>query len=241
MPDTVFKKEFNRKIVRESEIILITVPDDQIKLVINRLDLPGVKWHNKLVIHMSGSLSSLELKKLKTKGAVTGSIHPAQTFGDCFLPKSIFNGIYLAVEGDNQVIKFGKKIAALLHTKIILLKAEDKVLYHIAAVAASNFFVALLDYVNQLYSQLGLNENKKLILPIVNQTLINFSNNRTKDILTGPLQRGDFKTIKSHVNYLKENQKALFPVYAEISKYISRFMIKENKSKKKLNRILLNG
>ncbi len=69
----------------------------------------------------------------------------------------------------------------------------------------------------------------------------NFNNDKAKNILTGPLKRGDLITIENHVNYLKENQKELLPVYEEISKYISRFILKQNESEaEKLNRILNN-
>ena len=241
LPQTIFNAELDSKIIQNSDAIIITVPDDQIKYAVKQVSSFNITWHNKLVVHTSGCLSSTELTALKSKGALVGSIHPMQTFGDYFLPKSIFNNIIFAVEGGNQIIAFAEKIVELLNAKIIKLKPEDKTLYHIAAVASSNFFVGLLDYVSALYKKLDFDENKirDLVQPIVNQTLINYSKNESKDILTGPLKRGDFNTIENHIKYLKNNQKELLPVYTEISKYISQFILEQNESdKEKLIRIL---
>ena len=229
LPNTRFINELNKENFNNIEIIIITVPDEKIEQVVERLESYDINWVGKIVMHSSGCLSSIELNALKLKEAWVGSIHPMQTFDKHFLPKTLFENIFFSVEGDNQIIDFIEKIAELLNAKVIKLKPEDKMLYHIAAVASSNFFVALLDYVNELYKRMNFDENKikDLILPIVNQTLNNFKNNESKNILTGPLKRGDLNTVEKHVKYLKENQKELLPVYGEISKYISQFLLKK--------------
>jgi len=241
LSDTRFVKELTEENIENSDVLIITVPDAQIEVVKNQLEFFDINWHNKLVLHTSGCLSSIELNSLNIKGAQVGSIHPMQSFDKVFLPKEIFKGVVFAVEGDEKIIIFAQSIAELLNANLIKLNPEDKILYHIAAVASSNFIVALLDYINQMYRKLGFGEEKirELILPIINQTLKNFQRSESKDILTGPLKRNDFITIEKHVKYLKENQNTLFPVYKEISKYISQFLLNQNESEKdKLSRIL---
>lgn len=243
LPDTILIEKLTKDNFQNVNIVLITVPDAQIENVVQHLDILDVNWKNKVVLHTSGCKSSIELQALKSKGAHIGSIHPMQTFDEYFLPITIFKNVIFSLEGDNQTIDFFEKIAELLDAKIINLKAEDKILYHIAAVASSNFFLALLDYVSELYSKLNFDNNKieELILPIVNQTLNNFKKDESKNIITGPLKRGDLSTIENHVKYLNENQKDLLPVYNEISKYISQYILNQNESEKeKLNRVLNN-
>ena len=240
---TVPIKEIKKSIIENTEIIIISVPDDQIHNVVNKLNSITINWKNKIILHTSGCLSSIELNSLKKNGAKVGSMHPLQTFDSYFLDRKIFRDIVLTVEGDNQAILFAEKIAKQLNMNLLKLKHEDKIGYHIAAVASSNFIVALLDYTERLYNELAIDrsKSKNLILPIVNQTIKNYFENETKQIITGPLKRNDVKTVEKHINYLKENQKDLLPVYKEISKYISQFILKQSMSdKKKLNEIIEN-
>ena len=241
LPNTQFLSVLSNTNFENINTIIITVPDNQIKNVVNKLVLFDLNWEDKLVFHTSGCLNSDELKAFELKGAKVGSVHPMQTFDDHFLPVKIFRNIVFTVEGDIQIYNYFEKIAELLNANILKLNPENKILYHIAAVASSNFITALLVYVSDLYKKLNFDEKeiKKLILPIVNQTLINFEKNESKNSLTGPLKRGDLNTIENHVTYLKENQSELFPVYKEISKYISQFILDLSKSDlEKLNSIL---
>ena len=241
LPNTQFLSVLSYTNFENVNTIIITVPDNQIKNVVNKLVLFDLNWEDILVFHTSGCLNSDELKALELKGAMVGSVHPMQTFDDLFLPVNIFKNIVFTVEGDIQIFNYFEKIAELLNAHILKLNPEDKILYHIAAVASSNFITALLVYVSDLYKKLNFAEKeiKKLILPIVNQTLINFKKIESKNSLTGPLKRGDLNTIENHVTYLKENQSELFPIYKEISKYISQFILDLSKSElEKLNSIL---
>jgi predicted short-subunit dehydrogenase-like oxidoreductase (DUF2520 family) len=243
LPKTKFIRQLNKSAFDKINTIIITVPDDQIKNVVNKLKRVDINWEGIIVFHTSGCLSSEKLKSLSARGAFVGSVHPMQTFDDYFLPPAIFKNITFTIEGDHHVYNFVEKITEILSANILKLNAESKVLYHIAAVASSNFFTALLDYSSGLYKELNFDEKaiKKLILPIVNQSLINFEKNNSKDSLTGPLKRGDWNTIESHVHYLKKNQNSYLPIYKEISNYISRFILNMKKSDlEKLNKIFKN-
>ena len=230
LPKTKPISTINKNIIHEIDLIIITVPDDQVKVVVKQLSSIKINWENKLVLHTSGCLNSNELIKLKEMGASIGSVHPMQTFNEYFLPEQIFRDIMFAVEGDKQAQHFAETIARQLKMNILKIRPEDKILYHIAAVASSNFLVALLDYVHRLYKELSLDGEKikKLMLPILNQIIRNYLEYDTNSILTGPLQRGDVNTIKKHVNYLQKNQNELLPVYQEISNYISQFILKHD-------------
>jgi predicted short-subunit dehydrogenase-like oxidoreductase (DUF2520 family) len=243
LPNTKFIRQLNNTVFNKINTIIITVPDDQITNVVNNLILFDLSWEGMIVFHASGCLSSEELKSLRERGALTGSVHPMQTFDDYFLPPTIFKNITFTVEGDILIYNYIEKIAELLSANILKLNPEHKILYHIAAVSSSNFFTALLDYTSCLYKELKFDnkEIKKLILPIVNQSLINFEKNESKDSLTGPLKRGDWNTIESHINYLKKNQHGFLPVYKEISNYISQFILNMKKADlEKLNSIFSN-
>lgn len=230
LPETCFKKlENHQQFINTADIVIITVPDNQIRTVSKFLSNTLTDWANKIVCHTSGSLNKEELSDLEEKSAIVGSIHPMQTFNQLFLSPDIFKNIYFAVEGGNAIIKFAENWIKKFKSKMIKIQSSQKIIYHIAAVTISNFFAGLLNYSEHLFKNLNFDKNisKEIILPIVNTTLNNFRNTNSLSSLTGPLSRGDTNTIDKHLSMLKENHKDLYPVYKEISRYILKFMLNE--------------
>jgi predicted short-subunit dehydrogenase-like oxidoreductase (DUF2520 family) len=86
-----------------------------------------------------------------------------------------------------------------------ILKAKDKAVYHSACSIASNFLVVLLDMAVSLLRQTGLNEEKafQVLLPLVQGTLHNVKKFNMGTSLTGPVIRGDQKTVNSHLKALR--------------------------------------
>ncbi len=227
LPKTNFRKLFNSEELKSANVIILTVSDDQIRSVAEYLNSLVMDWSDKIVLHTSGSLNVEELVSLKNKAAVVGSIHPMQTFDKLFLSSQVFKDIYLAVEGDDHLVKFAGKLASKLKSNIIKIKSNQKIICHAAAVSASNFFTGLLNYSENLFKQLNIDEAtaRKIIIPIVKSAIHNFEKSNSKSSLTGPLSRGDVNVVAKQLSFLKKNHEDLYPVYLEISHYIFRFMI----------------
>jgi len=69
---------------------------------------------------------------------------------------------------------------------------------------ASNFMVVLLAEVKNLFELLGLDEKASLevIYPLLSRTLLNVKELGCEQSLTGPILRGDLKTVKGHLKAL---------------------------------------
>jgi predicted short-subunit dehydrogenase-like oxidoreductase (DUF2520 family) len=189
---------------RMSRLIVVAVPDKEIKNVaatIGRI-LPSLK--NRVVIHTSGAFSSAELHRLKKRGGSTASFHPMQTF-----PRSKavrMKGIWIAVEGDAQATAQCTELAKILDANTFPISKEAKVLYHMAGVFASNYFVTLLSVVEKLAAESGIPPSLiwKIYRPIIAQTLRNVVRSSPASALTGPIARGDTETVMKHVRALSK-------------------------------------
>ncbi|MCS7245805.1 MAG: DUF2520 domain-containing protein [candidate division WOR-3 bacterium] len=197
--------------LENTNVILICIRDDKIENIVEILK--NYNLTNKIVYHTSGSLTSDILKPI-TK-AYIGSLHPIQTF-----PKinyKLLRNIYFSFEG--QKFSIAKKLATFFNSKVIRIKKEKKVLYHIACIFASNFS-NLLWIISEKMIKESTNKDFKILHPLVKTTLNNALIYGTKDALTGPARRGDYKLIEEHLNFLKNYNLDTYNVYKSLSQII---------------------
>lgn len=203
----------NIQTAKQGKILFICVPDSEITKVVKELAHGSLSWREKYVFHCSGLLPSGVLKPLKTKGAWTASVHPVQSFPQKKGDLKQFEGIYFGIEGDNKALAMAQKIVSHLGSHPILIRAKDKALYHAAFSVASNYFVVLLDTAVSLLKSIGFKKELafKTVMPLVQGTLQNVKDFNIEGSLTGPVIRGDHKSIEKHLDALRK-----FPAYHEI-------------------------
>ncbi|MHC1578956.1 MAG: DUF2520 domain-containing protein, partial [Dehalococcoidia bacterium] len=94
----------------------------------------------------------------------------------------------------------------------------DKVLYHAAAVFASNYLVTVVKLALDLWQEFGVSpkEATKALLPLIRGTLNNIDNIGLPNCLTGPVARGDSGTIEKHLSALEARNPSLATTYKEL-------------------------
>ena len=192
---------FDKKSVL-SDVIIIAVPDIEIKNVAAVISSISSSLKNSVIVHTSGAFSSAELQLLRKRGGSTGSFHPMQTFPRT--KQSRLRGIWIAVEGDARAVDYCRRVAKLLGAHTFPISKEAKVLYHMAGVFASNYFVTLLSAVEKLAVESGIPPSLiwKIYQPIIGQTLRNVVGSSPASALTGPIARGDTETVIRHLRAL---------------------------------------
>jgi len=195
--------------LRPTDVILITVPDDQIAGVVAELSRIEVATARRpVVFHTSGALSSDVLRPLRKRGWHTGSIHPLVSVSHAGVP---IEGAFWNVEGDEAAVRLGKTIVSDLGGKSFLIRSEDKPLYHAAAVMVSGNVVALFDVALEMLAECGLKRETahNILLPLIASTVRNLETKTPAESLTGTFSRGDLETVKRHLAALKGNPEAL--------------------------------
>jgi len=192
----------NRLATQAAEISFICVPDGLIRKVVRELSELDLDGH--YIFHTSGAVTSRVLRPLSRQGAVVASFHPIQTFATTCPDPDIFRGIFFSLEGDEKAIELGQSLAGKLQSGVILISPANKPLYHLACSMASNFMVVLLAEVKNLFELLGLDEKAclEVIYPLLSRTLLNVKELGCEQSLTGPILRGDLKTVKGHLKAL---------------------------------------
>ena len=188
-----------------SDVILIATQDSEIERVADRLaDHLKTK---PLVFHTSGSLSSEVLRRLKSVGCSTGSIHPLVSISDALLGANRFADAYFCVEGDVEAVQTAEEIVGRLGGKSFAVAAEYKTLYHAAAVTACGHLVALIDAAIEMLTKCGLSEKEAqaILTPLIKSTVSNLETQTTAEALTGTFARADSETLRRHIEILRAN------------------------------------
>ena len=208
-------------IIKESNILFITTPDDMISIIdreLSKFDLT-----NKSICHTSGSLKSNVLCNAKHSGALIYSIHPIFAFSNKNTNLKELENIFFSIEGDDlenlsPIDNLNKgnipviKIIETLGNKFFIRSKETSSIYHLANVFVSNLTLSLLDIGTNYLKMLGLNEEEALnaIKPLVQGNIESIINKGFVNSLTGPILRGDITTIEKHLSVVEKDDKDLY-------------------------------
>jgi predicted short-subunit dehydrogenase-like oxidoreductase (DUF2520 family) len=194
----------------------ITTNDDAIPEIVKIIDAEGPdSLQGRYFFHTSGSLSSAVLEPLHKKGAEIGSIHPLQVFADPAKALETLPGIYYAIEGSDRAMTWGIHMVDKLQGKLLLIPTGRKVLYHIAGVFAANYLVVLAHLALSIMEEIGESpeDSYQAFLPLMVSALQNIEEFGTAASLTGPIARGDEKTIRAHLEALEQLPPEISNVY----------------------------
>lgn len=198
-------------------LVFCCVPDDAIGAVARALSAARPDWSGTTVAHTSGALTAAALYPLGEQGASLLSFHPLQTFTPAS-PPGVFEDIYVVLEGEAGAVALGARVADDLGARSMTLAPEAKMRYHLAASMASNFFVTLMALVGEVLADAGIDRRQgaALMQPLVEGTWRNLARRLPEDALTGPIARGDHRTVAAHLDALAAHLPHLIPVYAAL-------------------------
>ncbi len=199
---------FNKlKDLPAADLTLITVPDYCIQSICESLAAHEVLKVNSIVLHCSGVLSSDVLSAAKSLGCLTASVHPMRSFADPFISVNEYAGTYCAIEGNTEAVRKIKILFEAIGSKMIPIDKDKKNLYHAAAVFASNYMVTLAYAAQKCLKDAGIQEDtaRRMTSMLMRSTEANLASMSPEEALTGPLMRGDFSTITSHLKALADS------------------------------------
>jgi predicted short-subunit dehydrogenase-like oxidoreductase (DUF2520 family) len=194
-----------RRAARGTHLLIISVPDDSVERAARMLARARHDWTGCLVFHTSGLLPAAALDPLRKRGARAASLHPVQSFPEKKGTARFFRGIYWGIEGDREAVVTGRALVKRLGGKAIRLREKDKPLYHAACSLAANAFMALEETAAGLLEETGVDPTTawSVLLPLVQGTLQSVKKIGPAKALTGPVSRGDIRTVREHLRVLE--------------------------------------
>ncbi len=159
----------------------------------------------RFALHSSGALLSRELQPLRKAGVAVASVHPLMTFVAGAHPS--LTGVPFALEGDDAATRVARRIVRDLGGESFSLPSACKAAYHAWATLSSPLLLAFLVTLEESARAAGLTpqDARRKSLPIIRQTLANYSRLGPARSFSGPLIRGDAETVAKHLTVLKKH------------------------------------
>lgn len=198
--------------VSASDLVVLATPDDAIAEVARALARLGMIASRHVVLHLSGVLDRSALDALEPGGAGLGSLHPLQTIADPATAPDRLRGAYAGVEGDSRALEAAEWLARAAGMRPVRVAGGAKPLYHAAAVFVSNYVVALAAVAERLGAAAGVagDEAHRIYLPLLQGAVANIAREGAARALTGPVRRGDLRTIEAHLAALDRADERLY-------------------------------
>jgi predicted short-subunit dehydrogenase-like oxidoreductase (DUF2520 family) len=159
----------------------------------------------RFAFHSSGALLSRELDPLRRAGIAVASVHPLMTFVAGTHPSLM--GVPFAMEGDRAATQVARQIVRKLGAESFSLPPARKAAYHAWATLTSPLLLAFLVTLEEAARAAGFTRKdaRRKSLPIIKQTLANYSRLGPAPSFSGPLIRGDAETMARHLAVLKKH------------------------------------
>lgn len=174
-------------------MVFLAVPDGAVRGLAAQLTAaPG----SVSFVHLSGAMGLDALEALRPRHAV-GSFHPLQSFPAPRAPGA-FRGSTIAIDASAQALmRRLRAIARAIGGTPKHVGDSERVLYHAAAVFASNYLTVVVAEAARLLESIGWTraESTKALVPLIEGAVANIRDRGPILALTGPVRRGDAETV----------------------------------------------
>ncbi len=196
--------------LRPAAVWMLAVPDAQIAAVARALAATQ-PVHDHLaasaptIFHCSGAQGANLLAPLVEKGWHAASAHCILSFASTGAALQQFPGTPCALEGDAVALALLQEAFTAIEARCFPVLSQDKLLYHAAAVFATNFLPVLQGMAEDAWRASGVPED---VLPGLRASLLanavaNITALGPQGALTGPAARGDAEAIATQAHAVR--------------------------------------
>src|SRR5436190_3981986 len=204
-------------VVREAELVLLTVPDDALGGLVNGLAAPGVVRPGQLIVHASGSQGLGILEPVTRLGALPLALHPVMTFAGVPEDVARLAGCSFGITAPTELRPVGEALVVEMGGEPVWIADEMRPLYHAALASGANHLVTLVNTAADLLQAVGVEQPARMLGPLLGAALDN-ALRRGDAALTGPVARGDAGTVATHLEVLARVSPPALTAYAALAR-----------------------
>ncbi|WP_445258445.1 Rossmann-like and DUF2520 domain-containing protein [Nocardioides aurantiacus] len=204
-------------VARSCDLLLLTVPDDMLENVATTLVGAGAIRAGQLVVHTSGRHGLAVLHAATSVGARPVALHPAMTFTGTAVDLDRLAGCVFGVtagDGERAVVE---GLVADLRGVAMWVPEDKRTLYHAGLAHGANHLVTLVSQAMDLLAASGAEDPAATLRPLLTAALDNALASGDA-ALTGPIVRGDVRTVRDHLAEITTTAPATVPSYVAMAR-----------------------
>jgi predicted short-subunit dehydrogenase-like oxidoreductase (DUF2520 family) len=202
---------------RACDLLLLTVPDDALDNVVRMLVASGAVRRGQYLVHTSGLHGVEILAPAVAIGAHAVAMHPAMTFTGTDLDVDRLRECVFGVTCDEAERPVAEQVVRDISGHLMWIAESDRALYHTALAHGANHLVTLVTEVMQLLRQAGADDPSAVLRPLLTAALEN-ALAYGDAALTGPIVRGDLKTVAAHLHTLSASSRETLESYVVLAR-----------------------
>ncbi len=204
-------------VARSCDLLLLTVPDDMLENVISTMVGAGAIREGQVVCHTSGRHGLAVLASAVAVGARPIAMHPAMTFTGTEIDLERLTGCVFGMTAGPAERAYAEALVADLGGIPLWVPEDKRTLYHAGLAHGANHLVTLVSQAMELLAASGAEDPAATLRPLLSAALDN-ALAQGDAALTGPIVRGDVRTVQAHLQDIAEHAPATVPSYVAMAK-----------------------
>ncbi len=190
-------------ILHAADLVLLTVPDDVLSEVVTGLVQAELIRPGHVLVHSSGRYGITVLDPATAVGALPLALHPAMTLTGTSLDLERLSGAPFGVTAPDAARPIAEALVVEMGGEPIWVPEDRRPLYHAALAHGANHLVTLVAESMDLLAAAGIEHPDRLLRPLLTAALDNALREGDR-ALTGPVARGDAKTVAAHLGQIAD-------------------------------------
>jgi predicted short-subunit dehydrogenase-like oxidoreductase (DUF2520 family) len=200
-----------------AELLLLAVPDDALADLVIGLANTGVVRKGALVAHTSGAHGIDVLAPLTAGGALPLALHPVMTFTGTEVDLQRLDGACFGATTTDELRPVAEALVIEMGSEPVWITEELRTTYHAGLAFGANNIVTLVAEAADLLSRAGVANPQRMLGPLLGAALDNSLRSGDR-ALTGPVARGDSRTVAAHLRAIATRAPEALPAYIEMSR-----------------------
>ncbi|MDT0300569.1 Rossmann-like and DUF2520 domain-containing protein [Streptomonospora wellingtoniae] len=205
------------EVVAESDLVLLTVPDDALEPLVRGLVETGADFTGTFLVHASGAHGYHALAPATAAGALPLALHPVMTFTGRDEDLDRLASCSFGVTAPDALRPIAEALVVEMGAEPVWIAEEHRTLYHAALTGGANHLVTLVAESASLLSAAGVEHPSRLLGPLLGAALDN-GLRLGMDGLSGPVLRGDTETVSAHIDELRRHSPESVPAYVALAR-----------------------
>lgn len=205
------------EVVAAAELVLLAVPDDALRPLVAGLAATEVWRPGQWVAHTSGAHGVGVLDAAAARGALPLALHPAMTFAGRPEDLDRLDGAVFGVTTQPELRPVAETLVIEIGGEPIWIPELARPVYHAALTHASNHLVTMVADAMQLLADAGVEAPARMLAPLTGAALDNTLRLGVA-ALTGPVARGDVRTVTEHLAVLSRQSPDVLDSYRAMAR-----------------------